>query len=441
MENGKLACVILAAGKGTRMKSDLPKVLHSVAGCPMLAHVIKACEEANADTITVVVSDEALSEAVKPYKTAIQKEQLGTGDAVKAAKDALSDFKGNVLVAFGDAPLITSDTIKLLVDSKESSNASISVACFSTPSPEGYGRIVKDGSGYILKIVEAVDCSKEELKITLCNGGIMLFDSEKLWKYLERIDNNNKKKEYFLTDCIALSVSEGDKVSSVLINQNELLGVNSQKELAMAESVMQERLRNAVMENGVTMLCPDSVYLSHDTVIGKGTVIEPNVIIKEKVVIGENVTIKAFSYLEGTVIENNAVIGPFARIRPSSHIHKNVHIGNFVEVKNSEIKSNSKANHLSYIGDAEIGTNTNIGAGTITANYDGFNKHKTTIGDNVSVGSDTVLVAPVSVADNAIIAAGTVITQDVPENALAIARVKQENKEGFAGKIRNMKSV
>ncbi len=424
------------------MKSDLPKVLHPVAGLPMIRHVLNACGELSQGQIVVVVGPDSkqIREAVVPNRCAIQAESLGTGDAVKAARNELAGFVGDVVVLFADGPLITSESIKLMQQRKAETKAALVVAGFSPQNPAAYGRLVIEGNGNLSKIVEASEATPEQLKITLCNGGAMLFDAATLWPMLDQLRDDNAKKEFFLTDCVALAQAAGHGCVVATLSADDVLGVNNRVELAQAEKIMQRRLREKAMLAGVTMTDPDSVFLSTDTILGRDIVIGPNVVIGAGVEIADHVEIRAFCQLEQVRVNAGAIIGPFARLRPGSVIGEAAHIGNFVEIKNSEIGKGTKVNHLSYVGDTTLGDKVNIGAGTITANYDGFRKFRTVIGDNASTGSNSVLVAPVNVGEGAYIGAGSVITNDVPANALAVARGRQENREEWAKRMRDAKS-
>lgn len=431
-----LACVVLAAGQGTRMKSDLPKVLHPVAGVPMLRHVLTACEAASPGHIVVVVGPNASSvrEVAAPHPCVVQERQIGTGDSVKTAREALSGFSGDIVVLFGDGPLIRPDTLRFMQQEKRKTGASIVVAGFLPEDPAAYGRLIVDDGGVLRQIVEASEASEEQKAIRLCNGGVMLFDATKLWPLLDQLRADNAKKEFFLTDCVALARKEGLRSVVAPISSDEVLGVNTRVDLALAEKTMQRRLREKAMLGGVTMIDPESVFISADTKFGRDVSIAPHVVIGLGVEIGDGVEIRAFTQLEHVKVESKAIIGPFSRIRPNSCIGEGAHIGNFVEVKNSTVSAGAKINHLSYVGDSDVGANANIGAGTITANYDGVRKNHTHIGEKASIGSNTVLVAPVSVGNEATVAAGSVITKNVPDKALAFARSRQENREGWAEK-------
>ena len=437
-----LSVVILAAGQGKRMKSDLPKVLHPVANRPMIEHVVAACEAlAPAKIVCVIAPDaESVEKAVAPHSCAMQARPLGTGDAVKAARNALKDFQGDVIVLFGDAPLVTAEALRELQRKRLETGAAIVVAGFTPDEPSAYGRLVLNDRGRLMRIIELADASPEQRNIRLCNGGIMLVDAAHLWVLLDQITPNNAKGEYYLTDIIALARAADIICAVAMFPPNQLLGINTRVELAKAEAIMQARLREAAMLNGATLIDPESVYLSADTVIGRDVVIGPHVVIGSGVTIGDRVEIRPFCHLEKVTIESGAQIGPFARLRPGTHVGAGAHIGNFVEMKNAEVSAGAKINHLSYIGDAFVGARANIGAGTITCNYDGFRKHKTHIGAEAFIGSNTALVAPVTIGDGAFIGAGSVITTEVPPNTLAVARSRQTNIEDWATRFRDTKS-
>jgi bifunctional UDP-N-acetylglucosamine pyrophosphorylase/glucosamine-1-phosphate N-acetyltransferase len=436
-----LACVVLAAGQGTRMKSDLSKVLHPVAGAPMIQHVLNTCSQLSPERIEVVVAPHSLAieQAVAPHPCVLQHKPLGTGDAVKAARHGLAHFVGDVVVLFADGPLIKPESLRLMQHKRQETKAAIVVAGFTPENPAAYGRLMLDESGNLSAIVEASEATPDQAAVKLCNGGVMLFDAAKLWPLLDQLRDDNAKKEFFLTDCIALAQKSGDVCVVATIPAEEVLGVNNRVELAQAEKIMQRRLREKAMLGGATMTDPESVFLSTDTKIGRDVTIGPNVVIGAGVEIGDKVDIRAFCQMEKVRIETGAIIGPFARLRPGSVIGSEAHIGNFVEIKNSEIGQGAKVNHLSYVGDAVVGAKANVGAGTITANFDGSKKHRTHIGAGASTGSNSVLVAPVNVGDGAYIGAGSVITQDVPANALAVARGRQSNVENWAHRIKDGK--
>lgn len=435
----ELLSIILAAGEGTRMKSSLPKVLHPVGGLPVVSHVLRTAKAAGS-TIAVVVgpNHEAVEEAVQRFEAGAhiskQVDRLGTGHAVQQARAAYEAAKGHVLVLYADNPLITGETIGRIVE-KLDAGADMVVVGFRPENPTGYGRLLtKDGR--IFAIREHKDATEEERQIGLCNSGIMGFRGDALRSVIDRIDNKNAKGEYYLTDAVELAAGDARRVEFIEADAGELVGVDNRVKLAEAEATFQEFKRNEAMENGVTLRDPKSVWFSWDTEIGRDVTIFPNVVFGTGVKIGDNVEIRAFCDIEDAVIGEGSSIGPFARIRGGAELGPDVHLGNFVEVKKSKIGAGTKAGHLSYLGDAEIGTKTNIGAGTITCNYDGVNKDKTIIGDNAFIGSNASLVAPVTIGNGAYTASGSVITEDVPDDALAFGRANQVNKPGYAPKLR-----
>ena len=434
--------IILAAGKGTRMKSALPKVLHRIAGAPMLAHVMSVVAGAGLKRQSLVESPgmEEVGEVARGIEPKIevfvQAEQLGTADAVKAAGRAYERFEGPVLVLYGDTPLLRPHTVKAVL-AEIDAGADLVVIGFEAKDPTGYGRLLFDKTGALCGIREEKDASDAERALTLCNSGIMAFRSSKtLAGLLARIGNDNAKGEFYLTDAVALA--RGDELTArvVLADTEEVLGVNSRAELAAAEAVMQHRLRSAVMENGATLVAPETVFLSYDTKIGKDVLIEPHVVIGPGVTIDDGVSIGSFCYIEAAEIGKGAMLGPFARLRPGATLGKSAKIGNFVEIKKSEIGEGAKVNHLTYIGDASIGARANVGAGTVICNYDGFAKHRTEIGAGAFIGSNSSLVAPVKIGDGAYIGSGSVITKDVPADALALSRTPQDERPGWAAKVR-----
>lgn len=438
-----LACIILAAGQGTRMKSALPKVLHPVAGVPMIQHVILACAELLPERLVIVTGPnaDAVREAVKPHACAVQPKPLGTGDAVKAARNELRDFSGDIIVLFGDTPLLRADSLRLLQQKRQETGAAIVVAGFTPADPSPYGRMVLDAQSRVEAIVEAADATPAQRGIGLCNGGIMLFAAGKLWPLIEKLKNDNAKKEYYLTDCIAMARKAGETCALAEMPADEVLGVNTRVELAEAETLMQNRLRREAMLNGATLINPPSIHLSADTRIGMDVTIGPTVFIGPGVEIANRVEIRAFCHLEQVRVEEGAIIGPFARLRPNSVIGAGAHIGNFVEIKSGDIGAGAKINHLSYIGDATVGAKANIGAGTITCNYDGFSKHHTDVGAGAFIGSNSSLVAPVKVGEGAYVGAGSVITMEVPANTLAIARGRQANIDDWARRFREQQDL
>ena len=404
-----LAIVILAAGKGTRMKSDKPKVLHEIAGRPMIQWLIERAETLIPEKIIVVVGPDmdAVSAAVAPYPTVVQKKQNGTGDAVKPALALLKNFDGKVLILLGDEPFVPQEAMRDMVGWD-----GLSVMAIEPLSPKGLGRMVVHEDGTLDRIVEDKDCTPEQWDIGLCNAGNFCVPSKHLAKWLDQIANKNAQGEYYLTDLPKIAEKDGFLTYVVEAKIARMRwGVNTRSELAERERNAQAMLRERAMENGATLLDPETVYFSYDTAIGTDVVIEPNVFFGRGVEIGDQAHIKAFSHLEGARVEAHGVVGPYARLRPGAHLKDGAKIGNFVEVKKSVIGKGSKVNHLSYIGDTQIGDGSNIGAGTITCNYDGFDKHKTMIGNNVFVGSNSTLIAPLTLSDGALIGGGSVITQ------------------------------
>ena len=437
----EIAAIVLAAGKGTRMKSDLPKVMHRIAGRSMIGHVMDNLAQLKPSKLVVVIGPGMgdVAAEVAPHPTVIQAEQLGTGHAVAAARGAVGAVNGTVLVLFGDAPFVAAETMSRLVARREAADRPAVVVLGVRPAdPNGYGRLITDPKGNLIRIVEHRDADAAERAVGLCNSGVMAIDGGVLWSLVDAIGNANAKQEYYLTDAIAIAQRMGRSVAVVEADGKELplIGINSKVELAEAEAICQQALRRRAMENGVTMIDPASVFLSADTVFGRDVVIGPNVVIGPGVTVGDRVELRAFSHVEGAAIAAGALIGPFARLRAGSKIGAGAHVGNFVETKNAVLGEGAKANHLSYLGDAEIGARSNIGAGTITCNYDGFVKAKTTIGAGVFVGSNTALVAPVTVGEGALIAAGSVVTRDVAPDAMVVARGQQVEKAGWAVKFR-----
>ena len=433
-----LAILILAAGKGTRLRSEKPKVLHEIANRPMIAHVLAAAEALKPSRLVAVVGPgmAEVEKAAAPAKIAVQQDQRGTGDAVNAARAALQGFSGTVLVLYGDTPLIEAPTLQRLLDERARRNAAVAVIGMQPEAPGNYGRLVVDGDGTLEAIVEASEASEAERAITLCNSGVMAIDGALLWPLVDAITASNSKHEYYLTDIVAIARGRGLLCAAIEAPAAELLGVNSRAEQAQAEAAMQRRLRERAMEAGVTFTAPETVFMSADTRIGRDSVVGPFVVFGPEVNVGEGVEIPAFCHLTGAKIGDRAIIGPFARLRPGAALGKGVHVGNFVEVKNASLAPGVKANHLAYLGDASIGEGSNIGAGTITCNYDGFAKHRTEIGRNVFIGTNASLVAPVTIGDGAMVGAGSVITDDVPKDALALGRGRQVVKKARAAAFR-----
>ncbi len=440
MTDTPLAIVVLCAGKGTRMRSDLPKVMHPLAGRPMVLHLLDTAELLAPEKIVVVVGPdmELVTEAVAPHPTCIQVERDGTGGAVKAARDALEGFTGTVLVLYGDTPLVAAETMRHAAVAC-ADGAAVSVLGFRPSHFHQYGRLITNADGGLDAIIEAKDASPEEREVNLCNSGVMAFDGRHLVGLLDRLDTNNAKNEYYLTETVALARADGHRAVIVEGMEDELLGVNSRADLAVAEAVVQDALRTRAMAGGVTLVDPGTVWFHHDTELGRDVVVEPNVVFGAGVRIAGDVTIRAFSYLEQATVESGAVVGPYARLRPGARIGAGARVGNFVEIKNADLGAGAKANHLSYVGDAHVGAGANIGAGTITCNYDGFDKYETNIGTGAFIGSNSALVAPVTIGDGAIVAAGSTISADVADDVLAIERAEQVTKTGWAARFRKLK--
>ncbi len=433
-----VAIVILAAGQGTRMKSSLHKVLHPIAGRPMLLHLLAATEALSPQKRVVVVGSgrEQVEKAVAgtDVEVAVQAEQLGTGHAVAQAKAALHGFAGDVLILYGDVPLVRAETMQAMLDRLNRPDEPRAVVLGFRPEQAGaYGRIIADGQGTIAKMVEYKDASAEERAVTLCNSGLMAVHAAELFVLLDMIGNDNAAGEYYLPDIVMMP---GGTSAVIETDAIEVAGVNSRVELAALEQAWQERRRDAVMINGVTLIAPETVFFSHDTVIARDVTIEPNVVFGPGVTVEEGAVIHAFSHLEGATVRGGADIGPYARLRPGADIGEKARVGNFVEIKKSTLAKGAKANHLSYIGDASVGEGANIGAGTITCNYDGFNKSKTEIGAGAFIGSNSALIAPVKIGDGAIVGAGSTVTQDVSADALVLVRPAQVEKEGWAARFR-----
>lgn len=446
MSKKKTAAIVLAAGLGTRMKSELPKVLHPIGGRPMVNHLLATLDKIDVEQTVVVVGPdmEALEAAVAPRTTAVQYNRAGTGDAVKVGVEALGSFKGDVLILYGDTPLISEQTLNAMLEAREGRLGqlapSVVVLGFEPADPGAYGRLVLDEEdGELLAIVEAGDASPEEREIGLCNSGVMCFDGEMLPQFLSRLSDDNAKGEYYLTDCVGFAREDGFSCQVVEGDEEELIGVNSRVDLAQAEVMFQDAKRDKVMKGGATLMDPSTVYFSYDTKVGRDVIIEPNVQFGLGVTVGNNVTIKGFSHIEGANISNGASVGPFARLRPGANLGEDVKVGNFVELKNADLKKGAKVSHLSYIGDACVGADANIGAGTITCNYDGFMKHKTDIGPGAFIGSNTALVAPVVIGAGAIVGAGSTVTQDVDADAIVTTRVEQKTATTSAEHYRTTK--
>lgn len=432
--------IVLAAGEGTRMRSATPKVLHQIAGRSMVAHVLHALNNAGAHDLVVVVGPDRQDVAAEVHKHAPdavlreQRERLGTAHAVLAAREDIASGNADLVVAFGDTPLIQPETLARL-QGMLGDNVAVAVLGFEAEDPTGYGRLVRHGDE-LAAIREEKDASDAERAITLCNAGLMALAGEHALAILERIEANNAKGEYYLTDAVDIARQLGLKAAVTIAPESEVMGVNDRTQLAVAEAEIQRRLRRAAMLGGVTLQAPDSVYFSADTRLGRDVIVEPHVVFGPGVFVEDSVTIRAFSHLEGATVRQGAEIGPYARLRPGTDVGQKARIGNFVELKNTTMGPGAKANHLAYLGDGVVGANANIGAGTIFCNYDGFSKAKTIIGAGAFVGSNSALVAPVTLGDGAYIATGSVITADVSPDALAVARGRQVEKPGWAAEFR-----
>jgi bifunctional UDP-N-acetylglucosamine pyrophosphorylase / glucosamine-1-phosphate N-acetyltransferase len=436
--------IVLAAGESSRMRSARPKVLHNLAGRSMLAHVLSSLMEAGADRTIVIVGPNhgaVVAEAktiARDAEIAIQTERLGTAHAVLAAREAIARGYDDLLIVFADTPLVRPETFAKMRKALGGGQNAVVALGFKTKQPAGYGRLILE-DGALKAIREDREASETERNIEICNAGLMALDGNRALALLGAIGNANSQKEYYLTDIITVARSRGLDVAAAIAAEDEVLGVNDRAQLAAAEAILQARLRAKAMRGGATLIDPSSVTLAFDTVLGRDVVVEPHVVFGRGVSVGEGSFIRSFSHLEGAAVGQNAIIGPFARLRPGADLAHDVHIGNFVEVKASEVGAGAKINHLSYIGDASIGTNTNIGAGTITCNYDGFSKFRTEVGAHAFIGSNSALVAPVKIGDGAYIGSGSVITQDVAPDALGLARARPIEKPGWAKAFREKK--
>jgi bifunctional UDP-N-acetylglucosamine pyrophosphorylase/glucosamine-1-phosphate N-acetyltransferase len=443
--NGRTSLtIVLAAGEGTRMQSSLPKVLHPVAGQSLLAHVLSASPKGNGTSLAVVVGPDhqAVGDEARrsrpDVETFVQRDRKGTAHAVLAARDALARGADDLLIAFGDTPLISAATFERLRGALQQ-GATLAVLGFEAADPTGYGRLlVKDGR--LVAIREQADASPAEREVTLCNAGIMAFDGRKALSIIEKIGNANSKNEYYLTDAVTIVRDLGLEAVVIKTSEDEVRGINTKAQLAEAERVMQDRLRKAALDAGVTLIAPETTYLAADTAFGKDVTIEPFVVIGPGVSIADGAVIHSFCHIVQTSIGKNASVGPYARLRPGTSLGDGAKIGNFVETKAATLEAGVKVNHLSYVGDAHVGANANIGAGTITCNYDGFGKHRTEIGAGAFVGTNSSLVAPVRVGNGAYIGSGSVITRDVPDDAMAVERSQQTNREGGAKRYRELKT-
>jgi len=440
MNDRSCLSIVLAAGEGTRMKSALPKVLHRIAGLPMVAHVAKAAEAAGAGELALVIghgADEVRKAAEKfapSAKLFVQEKRLGTADAVLAARDAIAKGYDDILVMFGDTPLIDAGALATARD-RLAGGAAVVVLGFRTDEPTGYGRLI-ERDGTLVAIREEKDCSDEERRITFCNSGLMAIAGAYALSLLDAVGNANAKGEYYLTDLVEIAGARGLPVVATEASFENALGINNRIQLAEAEAIWQKRRREAAMLAGVTLMAPETVFFSFDTEVGADTIVEPNVFFGPGVTIAEGAKIHAFSHIEGAKIGPGSEIGPFARLRPGAELRAKAKAGNFVEIKNATVEEGAKVNHLTYIGDARIGAGANIGAGTITCNYDGYSKFFTDIGEGAFVGSNSSLVAPISIGTGAYIASGSVITESVPDDALAFGRARQRTLPGKAKELR-----
>ena len=437
--------IVLAAGEGTRMRSARPKVLHAVAGRSLLSHVLGAVADAGIAAAAVVIGpkqDAVAGEAGRVLPAAkifVQRERRGTAHAVLAAKAALKKRTDDVVVLYGDTPLIRPETLARL-RAPLADGAAVVVLAFRPADPKGYGRLITSGDE-LIAIREEADASPGERAIGLCNGGIMALAGKTALEILKRIGNDNRKAEFYLTDAVEIARGMKLRAVAVEVEEDDVRGINTKTQLAEAEAVAQQRLRQAALDAGVTLVAPETIFLCADTKFGKDVTVEPYVVFGEKVRVDDGATIRSFSHLAGAHVGKDAIVGPFARLRPGAKLGEDVHIGNFVEVKEAIVEAGAKANHLSYIGDATVGAGSNIGAGAITCNYDGAAKHRTEIGKEVFIGSNSALVAPVKIGSGAYVGSGSVITEDVPADALALGRGRQIVKEGWAARLRALKSL
>jgi bifunctional UDP-N-acetylglucosamine pyrophosphorylase/glucosamine-1-phosphate N-acetyltransferase len=438
-----IAAIILAAGKGTRMKSDTHKVLHPLAGRPMLLHLIDSADALDpARTIVVVgAGREQVEAAVQPLgaETVQQVEQLGTGHAVRMAEDALAGFEGDVLILYGDVPLVSTATMRRMLERLHGADAPAAVVLGFRPfDPGAYGRVIADGQGHIVKMVEFKDASAEERAETLCNSGLMAVSAKDLFALLAQVTNANAAGEYYLPDIVMLAAAAGRHSAVIEADAHEVTGVNSRGELAALEAEWQQARRARAMADGATLVAPETVWFAHDTKLGRDVLIEPHVFFGPGVEVADRVTIHGFSHIEGARIASGASVGPYARLRPGTVLGEGAKVGNFVETKKAVLGKGAKANHLTYLGDADVGAGANIGAGTITCNYDGFFKYRTSIGEGAFIGSNSALVAPVAIGKDATVGAGSVVTQDVEAGARARARARQEARPGWGTRFREM---
>ena len=434
----KFAAIILAAGKGTRMKSDLHKVLHPIGGKPMLFHLLDSFEELSPSHTVVVAGDrhEQLRDAVadRNVTVSLQEPQLGTAHAALMAKDALAGFDGLVMVSFGDCPMVKAATVRKLCDAL-TGDTKVAVLGFRPADTLAYGRIIADADGTVRKMVEHKDASEEERTCDLCNSGVIVAHSKDIWRLLESVGNDNAQGEYYLPDVATNAIAEGSRVVAVETSPDEVAGINSRAELASAEAQWQTFKREEAMAAGVSLRAPETVFFSWDTELGRDVEVEPNVVFGPGVKVADHATIRAFSHLEGATVGEHCSVGPYARLRPGAVLEEGAKIGNFVEMKKAVMGKGAKASHLTYLGDAEVGAGANIGAGTITCNYDGYFKHKTVIGERAFIGSNSALIAPVNIGADAIVAAGSAVSRDVGAGDLRMVRGEQLVKPGWADRF------
>ncbi len=439
----RIAAVILGAGRGVRMKSRIPKVLHGIGNRPMVLYTLDAARAAGAETCVVVAGPEmgGVVGAVAPVPTVVQAEPRGTADAVRPARGIVGRDSDTVLILYGDTPLIRPQTLETAIVRRQEGGHAVVVLGFRPDDPGAYGRLVQDGSGALDAIVEARDATPEQRRIGLCNSGVMAVDGAVLFDLIDAVGCNNAKGEYYLTDIVGIARHGGRTCAVLEADAEELLGINSRAELADAERIFQQRMRLAAMDGGATLVDPDSVRFSFDTVLGQDVTVGPQVVFGPGVSVGDDVEIAGFCHIEGAAIASGASVGPFARLRPGAELQEGAKVGNFVEVKNAVLKPGAKANHLAYVGDADVGAGANIGAGTITCNYDGFRKARTVIGDGAFIGSNSALVAPVSIGERAIVGAGSTIDRDIEADALALTRSDLTAVPDGAARFRARKSA
>ncbi|SDW22881.1 UDP-N-acetylglucosamine pyrophosphorylase [Litoreibacter albidus] len=441
MSSKPVALVLLAAGQGSRMNSNLPKVLHQIGAAPLAVHALRAASTLEPEKSVVVTGHGAemvettLSKHDDELIFVRQTEQNGTAHAVDQARAALDGFTGDVVVLYGDTPFVSGETLQSMVDARET--ADVVVLGFNAKDPGRYGRLIINGTS-LDAIVEAKDATPEQLAMTLCNSGVVMCAAQTMFELIADVKNENASEEYYLTDIIGLARARDLTAVAVTCDEAETLGINTRLELAAAEAAFQARKRTEALEDGVSLASPESTFFAYDTVLGRDAVIGPNVVFGPDVTVESGAEIKAFSHLEGCHVSQGAVVGPFARLRPGAELEEGAKVGNFVEIKNATLAEGAKVNHLSYVGDAHVGAGANVGAGTITCNYDGVFKHRTVIGAGAFIGSNTLLVAPVEVGAEAMTGSGTVVTEDVPDGDLALSRVRQTNKTGLARKLMQM---